>query len=157
MLIIRGSDNMTQNPTLPNFLATSLGFLLGKLSQRLIRQAEAALSGLGLQTKQVGVLTLISDSGPMSQKEIGDRLEIDRTTMVSLVDGLERDELVARKPDSSDRRAFLVTLTAKGKRALGKAHEIVAATEQKFLHRLSDGERKQVLTLLGTLFNGDDR
>jgi DNA-binding MarR family transcriptional regulator len=148
---------MNQNPALPNFLTTSLGFLLGKLSQRLIRQAEDALSGLGLQAKQVGVLTLIGDSGPKSQKEIGDRLEIDRTTMVSLVDGLERDELVARKSDPLDRRAFLVTITAKGKRALGKAHEIVIATEQKFLLRLSDGERKQLLTLLTTLFNGDDR
>jgi len=148
---------MSQNPTLPNFLATSLGFLLGKLSQRLVRQAEDALSGLGLQAKQVGVLTLIADSGPKSQKEIGDRLEIDRTTMVSLVDSLERDELVARKPDPSDRRAFLVTLTAKGKRTLGKAREIVVATEQKFLLRLSDGERRQFLTLLTTLFNGNDR
>jgi DNA-binding MarR family transcriptional regulator len=148
---------MSQNPALPNFLTTSLGFLLGKLSQRLIRQAEDALSGLGLQAKQVGVLTLIADFGPKSQKEIGDRLEIDRTTMVSLVDGLERDELVARKPDPLDRRAFLVTITAKGKRALGKAHEIVIATEQKFLLGLSDGERKQLLTILTILFNGDDR
>jgi DNA-binding MarR family transcriptional regulator len=148
---------MSQDPELPNFLATSLGFLLGKLSQRLVRQAEDALSGLGLQAKQVGVLTLIADSGPKSQKEIGDRLEIDRTTMVSLLDSLERDELVARKPDPFDRRAFLVTLTAKGKRALGKAHEIVIATEQKFLLRLSDGERRQLLILLTTLFNGDDR
>jgi DNA-binding MarR family transcriptional regulator len=148
---------MSRNPALPNFLATSLGFMLGKLSQRLIRQAEDALTGLGLQTKQVGVLTLLADSGPKSQKEIGDRLEIDRTTMVSLVDGLERDELVARKPDPLDRRAFLVTLTAKGKRTLGKAHDIVIATEQKFLLRLSDGERKQLLTFLTTLFSGDDR
>jgi DNA-binding MarR family transcriptional regulator len=64
---------------------------------------------------------------------------------------------LARKPDPFDRRAFLVTLTAKGKRALGKAHEIVIAAEQKFLLRLSDGERKQLVTLLTTLFNGDDR
>jgi len=148
---------MNQKPALPNFLTTSLGFLLGKLSQRLIRQAEDALSGLGLQAKQVGVLTLIADSGPKSQKEIGDRLEIDRTTMVSLVDSLERDELVARKPDPLDRRAFLVTITAKGKRALGKAHEIVIAAEHKFLLRLNGGERKQLVTLLTTLFNGDDR
>jgi DNA-binding MarR family transcriptional regulator len=148
---------MSQTPALPSFLATSLGFLLAKLSQRLVRQAEDDLSGLGLQTKQVGVLTMIADSGPKSQKEIGDRLEIDRTTMVSLVDGLERDELVARKPDPFDRRAFLVTLTPKGKRALGKAHEIVIATEQKFLLKLGDGERKQLLTLLTTLFKGDDR
>ena len=148
---------MKQDAPLPNFLATSFGFLLGKLSQRLVRQAEDALSGLGLQTKQIGVLTLIADSGPKSQKEIGHRLEIDRTTMVSLVDGLERDELVARMPDPSDRRAFMVTLTAKGKRALSKAQEIVGSTEREFLRGLSENERHQFLSQLKALYNREER
>lgn len=151
------SDNKQGNTELPDFLTKSHGFLLGKLSQRLIRQAEEALSSLELQAKQVGVLTLLDEVGPKSQKEIGHRLEIDRTTMVSLVDGLEQNKLVARKPDPSDRRAFLVTLTAKGTKTLHKAQEIIAVTEQKFLSKLSEVERKQFFKLISTLYTGDNK
>ena len=148
------SDNTNTVPVLPNFLTVSHGFLLGKLSQRLTRLAEEALAGLGLQAKQVGVLTLIADGGPKSQKEIGDRLEIDRTTMVSLVDGLEKSQLVTRNADPTDRRVFLVTLTPKGRRTLKNAQKMMLSTETKFLRKLSGTERKQFLNLLVTLYEG---
>lgn len=141
---------------LPTFTLTSVGFLLNKLAQRLVHTAAVGLSDIGIQARHVGVLATVAEYGPASQKTIGESLLIDRTTMVGLVDDLERLEFVTRSPDPTDRRAVLVALTPLGHRTLGRAKEVIAGVEADFFKPLPPPQRDQFMTILATLFRGED-
>lgn len=61
----------------------------------------------------------------MTMGELADALNIDRPNATTLVDGLEADGLVRRRPHPTDRRAKLVEATAKGQRLARTADEIL--------------------------------
>jgi len=61
----------------------------------------------------------------MTMGELAAALGIDRPNATTLVDQLEADGLVRRKPHPTDRRAKLVEATAKGQRLARTANEIL--------------------------------
>ncbi len=143
---------MSDDKVLPPALTGSIGFLLSKLSQRLIQLSGVRLSDLKLQVRHVGVMMLVLERGPMSQRAIGDAIQIDRTTMVGLVDDLERLGFATRTTDPTDRRASLVSLTDRGLEVVHEAHGIVQAVEGEFLKLLPLQQRRQLQDMLFTLF-----
>jgi DNA-binding MarR family transcriptional regulator len=132
----------------PDTLIESVGFVLSKLAQRVIRLAEAKMAAMGIQTKHVGVLATILERGPLSQKAVGEALLIDRTTMVQLADKLESLGLVERRPDPVDRRVSLLHLTADGKTAYRRARSFVREAEAHLLDCLSAEDRRKLHSLL---------
>jgi DNA-binding MarR family transcriptional regulator len=132
----------------PDTLIESVGFILSKLAQRVIRLAEAKMAALGIQTKHVGVLATIVERGPLSQKAVGEALLIDRTTMVQLADKLESLGLVERRPDPVDRRVSLLHLTADGESAYRQARSLVREAEAHLLDCLSAKDRRKLHRLL---------
>jgi DNA-binding MarR family transcriptional regulator len=61
----------------------------------------------------------------MSMGELAESLGIDRPNATTLVDGLEDQGLVRRRPHPTDRRARLVEATRKGKALARRADEIL--------------------------------
>jgi DNA-binding MarR family transcriptional regulator len=115
-----------------------------------------ALAPLGLRVRHFGVLSALAEGGPASQQALGRRLDIDRTTMVATVDQLEQLGLVARKPDSSDRRAYRVELTARGRTTLVRLTGAVAAAERALLVPLASKEQETLRSLLRKVAARDD-
>jgi DNA-binding MarR family transcriptional regulator len=97
------------------------------------------------------VLIAIDDRVPQSQQEIARRLDVDRTSMVALVDELERKGLAERQPVKGDRRKNVVTLTAAGKDTVRKATKASNAAEREFLAKLSEAEAATFRQLLQTV------
>jgi DNA-binding MarR family transcriptional regulator len=83
---------------------------------------------------------------------IGDALEIDRTSMVGLVDDLEQLNFVVRVIDPEDRRAFRVTLTPEGLRVLAAAGGLIKRAESNFLNTLSQRQKDSFVTILKSLY-----
>ena len=83
--------------------------------------------------------------------ELSRRLMVTSGNVTGLTDQLVAEGLVERTPIPADRRAFLVRLTAKGKRAF----DIMAAEHESWVIEmfsgLSDSERERLHTLLGRL------
>ena len=104
--------------------------------------------------RQAGILTLITEIGPMTQKALGTALRIDRTTMVALVDDLEARGLAERRRHPRDRRAFLITVTAPGQRAKTAAIGILDRQQQRFLAPLGQQDRLLLADLLRRLQHG---
>lgn len=73
---------------------------------------------------------------------------IDPSAMVKLIDELEGGGLAARRRRPSDRRAWEVTITAKGRRALARARRLALQVEDEVLDGLNNAERRQLLKLL---------
>jgi DNA-binding MarR family transcriptional regulator len=143
---------------LPASLQRRLGAVLGWAAQSAQAVADRALEPLGLTVKHFGVLTFIRheaesgrEGGSLSQQAIGERLRIDRTTMVSLIDDLERAGYVKRERNTDDRRAYVITLTAAGRRAQARAEEAVDAHALQFFGQLSEVERQELHRLLTRL------
>jgi len=133
-------------------LTSCVSFLLAKLSQRIVRVIDESLVKLKVNIKHVAVMAEIRYLGPANQKVIGDTLEIDRTTMVGLVDDLEQLNFVVRVIDPEDRRAFRVTLTPEGLRALAAAGELIKREESDFLNTLPQGQKDSFLSILKSLY-----
>lgn len=117
-----------------------LGYLLKHAQLRLGELSSQALEPYGITGRQLAVLIAIDDQVPQSQQEIARRLDVDRTTMVALVDELERKGLAQRQPAVEDRRKNVVVLTTAGKDTLGKALRASDAAERRFLATLSRAE-----------------
>ena len=132
-------------------IADQLGFLLGRahLAHRVI--AEQALAHLGLSGKGFGALILLVQEGPLSQQSLGAKQGIDRTTMVAVVDELERAGYVERRRDPSDRRAYSLHATAKGRRVLGRAGDATKRAEAEFLAPLPPADRRRLKQMLRAL------
>jgi DNA-binding MarR family transcriptional regulator len=128
-----------EDPPLPAVRAR-LGYLLKHAQQRLAEFTAPALAPFGITGRELAVLMSIDDLTPLSQQDVADRLGVDRTTMVTLIDGLEDKDLVVRRPDAEDRRRNVVVLTGAGQATMAEAAEAAEAAEQQFLAQLSAAE-----------------
>ena len=136
---------------MPDALAERLGPLLGRAHDAHRRLSLQALAPLGLGVKAVGAMTVLEAEGPLSQRRLAERQGIDRTTMVAVVDELERLGAVERRRDPDDRRAHALLLTAQGRRLLARARTAVAGAEEAFLSPLPAAERQRLREALRTL------
>ncbi len=69
-------------------------------------------------------------------------------SMGVIVDELEELGYVVRRPDPADRRAKLVTLTARGRRAVAAGEETVSGLEEELVQVLGERGARQLRGLL---------
>jgi len=103
----------------------------------------AALLPLGVEVRDFGVLTLLA-RGPLSQRQLIDVLGVDKSTMVRVVDDLERQGLVERRRDPHDRRAYAVGLTEAGRQRLDAAQAAARDLGAQLFGWLSDRDRRRL-------------
>jgi DNA-binding MarR family transcriptional regulator len=115
-----------------------LGYLLKHAQLSYSGLAASALAPFGIDGRELAVLAFLSRSDVMSQQEVARRLGIDRTTMVALIDGLERKNLVERHPDPDDRRRNIAALTAGGRETVAAATRAADEAERRFLEPLGE-------------------
>lgn len=91
----------------------SIGFIVkstakafeSAFDQQLRRKANITVA----QSRVIGTLALVKDG--MTQKEIANRIGIEAPTIVPVIDKLEEQGIVIRRPDHNDRRNNLIFLT----------------------------------------------
>jgi DNA-binding MarR family transcriptional regulator len=133
---------------LPDPLGAQIGGQL-YLAHRYARAASnRALQAHGIELRHLGVLGRLAEAGPLSQRALVDRLQVDKSSMVYMIDELERQGLAVRHKDERDRRSYAVHITPAGRERLAAAEETAAATMTGLLAPLSTGERQQLHELL---------
>lgn len=93
---------------------------------------------------------------PRTPAELADLSHVTRATMTGLVDTLERDGLVTREPDPTDRRMMSVALTEKGRTLLETVLPWYFQRMAALVQPLDETERKTLVTLLGKIFRQAD-
>nr|WP_225954432.1 MarR family transcriptional regulator [Kibdelosporangium phytohabitans] len=96
----------------------------------------AALRPYGINGRELAVMLVLATGEPASQQQAAQRLGVDRTTMVALLDALETKELVSRHPHEEDRRRNVVELTEAGRETLRLATAASDEAERKLLEPL---------------------
>jgi DNA-binding MarR family transcriptional regulator len=113
------------------------------------------LEPFSITARELGVLLLLAEREPESQQQAAQRLGVDRTSMVGILDALEAKGLVARRPDAADRRRNVVELTPGGRATLEKATRASDAAEGELLAGLGGADAARLRALLDRLANGD--
>jgi DNA-binding MarR family transcriptional regulator len=135
----------------PEPLASALGFLLSWNGRRMAHAFEKALEPLDLRPPLFGVMRLIDADPGLTQQELGDRSLIDASSMVAVIDELERLGLAERRPHPTDRRKHAVHLTAQGAQTLRRAQGVANEVVDDVLAPLDESERDALRQLLRKL------
>jgi DNA-binding MarR family transcriptional regulator len=123
---------------------------------RLVRQRfEEVLTPLGLRQRDLVALSYLREHGPSAQQQLADRLRMDASSMVCLLNALEDRELVVRHRDRTDRRRAIVELSPRGQQALREVDKAVEVVEDEVLTRLEARERGALRQLLAKLEVGE--
>ena len=133
-------------------VAEFAGQLLFRLWRASHTRTAAALQSVGLTPPLFAVLNYVRTNKGAIQQQIGSAMGIDASTMVSLIDQLERAGLAKRRLHPQDRRAREVLITPKGRQALERARELAEEVEGVVLQGLSPAERRRLVTLLRKAF-----
>lgn len=120
----------------------------------LANQVAAGLFSPPLHVRQVAVLALLADHGPVSQHRLAQLTQVNRTIVVKLVDGLERHELVRRERQEGDRRSNALVLTDKGHEVLRTAWPSLEEGERIMTAALTDRQHARLVALLQRLLAG---
>jgi DNA-binding MarR family transcriptional regulator len=131
----------------PAQLAEETGYLLRRAYVQAGKWAQAVLPP-GVPSSHYEVLQALADLGPRSQHELGELLCVNRTIMVKLIDSLERDGLVQRHRNPSDRRSYALKLTPRGRSRLTGLTPAADRAEASFTAPLNRAEHDRLRGLL---------
>jgi MarR family transcriptional regulator, transcriptional regulator for hemolysin len=126
-------------------LSNSLGSLIFLASKSMERAAEHEMKKeLGLTPSQWKIILSLSLFDGISQKELADKIYVDGSTLVPIIDKMEEGGLVERKPDPKDRRNNRLFLTKKAGSAVDSIIEIIMQLRKKLYKGMSQGEEEVI-------------
>lgn len=140
--------------SLPPVISQSLGRLLKHISQLNYEILNKHLQSLHLTVKGIAVLSILQNCTTCSQMQLATDLCIDRTTMVAIIDELERQHFVERTRHPSDRRQYIILLTPAGREIYQQALQRIQRAEEEFLAPLTEDQRQQLKLSLQLLLQG---
>jgi DNA-binding MarR family transcriptional regulator len=114
------------------------------------RRWTRALVGDALSYSRMRLLCELHDVGPRRMADLASALDVTPRNVTTLVDGLERDGVVRRRPHPTDRRATVIELTDSADGAVGRSMEHQAAIGHLF-ETLAPADRATLIRLLGDL------
>ncbi|GAA1799230.1 MarR family winged helix-turn-helix transcriptional regulator [Actinomadura chokoriensis] len=125
---------------------------------RLVRRTAARLLPGQPRLPHLLVLWCVARSGPLSQREVAERLRMDPGDLVGIVDALERAGHVERRRDPGDRRRYALDATEDGRLFLGESLDARVRLNEVLFEPLSPDERRLFREmLLRVLAHHDDR
>ena len=136
---------------LPPSMRDRVPYLLYRAAATSTTMADAGLKQVRLTARQMGILTLIIEREPMTQRQLGETIGVDRTTMVALLDDLEAKGFAKRRRNPADRRAFLISPTERGITAQQRGLQVLDEIADAFLKPLTEPQRHQLAELLRLL------
>lgn len=112
-------------------------------------------SSYNLNKNQNKAMLIIGAVGEIMPTTLGKCLDLQKGSLTSMIDALERDELVCRRGDPGDRRKVLVSLTEKGKIYIDWFKEELEKNASGILNRLAEEDiaayQESLKTMLVTL------
>ncbi|GLZ86862.1 MarR family transcriptional regulator [Metapseudomonas resinovorans] len=129
-------------------LEESIGFLLTDASRLMRRSFEQRITGSSLTLAQARALAHVARNEGCRQVELADQLEVKPITLARLLDQLEQAELVERRPDPDDRRAYRLYLRPQADQALDDIRTAGGAMLAVALQGFSEAEEDALASAL---------
>jgi DNA-binding MarR family transcriptional regulator len=129
----------------------SLAEVFRGVARQLRQQTQRTLEPWDVTPGQARALGVLTRYGPMRLGALSEYLRIAPRSATEVVDALEEDRLVERRPDPDDRRATLVALTDRGEGVAAGIKAARAAEAEEFFARLDEADRASLARILRTL------
>ena len=125
------------------------GHLIRRLHQQstqvFVQRTQAA--GFDLTPVQYAAIEAIYDNPGIDQARVAEMIGYDRATIGGVIERLEKKDWINREVSEQDRRARVLSLTAKGKKIRSALEPIVQDLQKDILQPLSDEDRACFINL----------
>ena len=125
------------------------GHLIRRLHQQstqvFVQRTQAA--GFDLTPVQYAAIEAIYDNPGIDQARVAEMIGYDRATIGGVIERLEKKDWINREVSEQDRRARVLSLTAKGKKIRSALEPIVKDLQKDILQPLSDEDRACFINL----------
>ena len=135
------------------FLPTLLGYNLRRAHQASWRTYVRFIGKDKIRPGLFSLMCLVRSNPSISQIELGTHLGVDKTSIVALLDRLERDGLIQRKRSTRDRRRQGICLTKAGAQEFDALLAKVRQLERHMASRFSAQELKNFLGYLRRMYS----
>ena len=133
----------------------SIGAQMAIALQLMKRKNHQAIvnSGYKITMEQLVVLEILLIKGDMNMTELSKTVWKQNANITRIVDKLEKRQLVVRKSVEGDRRAYLVSITYKGKQLFKNVIPIVVKVYKDFTSDISKEEEVITLRVLNKIIS----
>jgi DNA-binding MarR family transcriptional regulator len=132
-------------------MSDPIGFLLSDASRLLRRRFDQHARAVGVTRPQWQVLFALSRLEGINQGGLADHLEVEAITLCRMLDRLQEAELVERRADPADRRAWRLYLTDRARPLLEKMREVGNRVVDEALAGVEEAERDSLADTLGRI------
>lgn len=129
-------------------LEACVAFITNQTAKKLKDSFSDHLSSLGITRVQWVALYYMSKYEGISQKELGQKMNIQGSSVARLIDRMERDGYVQRQRSRTDRRIIQLLLTPKGKEFNQKLIPEGEKMSRIFSNHISEEEMEIFLNVL---------
>ncbi len=148
-----GGADVPRQPTLGPGPDSELTWLLHRAAQRMRSATGEAAAEHGLTLRHQIILSALHLAPGMTQVELGKAVGMDKTTLTSELDRLERQDLVKRSVDPRDRRARTLGNTEEGERLRRLVSAGTAKAERAALAAFPDSDVVRLRRMLYDLID----
>lgn len=132
-------------------LEQCVNYLLSAAQNTVFKHLGSRLAPFGLTPSQYGVLNCLWSKEAETPKQLGERLRIEASSISSILDRMQANELIERNIDPNDRRAIRIDVTDKGMALQEEITKIVDEVNQDFLSFLEPEQKDFFISTLLTI------
>lgn len=129
----------------------SAGYWLTLAYQAYTRAFQQALAPHGITFRQAQVLGWLAKDGPLSQRDLAERMLIEPPNLVGVIDRMEQAKLIQRKACPEDRRKKLVHPLPAADKLWEQIAECGRAVREQAVEGMNQKQRDQLRRLLDQL------
>ncbi len=136
-----------------------VGFLLSRATwamnnavNRMVRENGHA----DISVAYFAVLQALWESDGLSITDLGEKAQLEKSTMTSLIDRMESAGLVRREDHPTDRRAYQICLTPRGKEMEKKLDEVVARAYRHLTRGIAEEDLQKAIKVCKRLIQNAD-
>lgn len=134
------------------YLETLVGYNARRAALVIIGEFMQRMAVYDLRTVDFSVLSLITHNPGITSKQLCNTLGIQAPNLVSMINALEKRDLIKRLPHPNDGRAMGLHLTEVGAQMMRLAEKTAAKLERESTAKLSAEERKTLMALLKKIY-----
>lgn len=119
----------------------TIGTMVGQVSRLFRRSFDERARQIGVTRPQWQVLVIVSRNPGMNQGGVAEILEVEPITVGRMIDRMQDAQLIERRADPADRRAWRLHLTAKGQSLMEQLRPLGVETLESALEGIGPDER----------------
>jgi len=132
----------------PYDFENSVGFWLAKAHHAYTHALQVALAPHGITFRQAQVIGWLAVEGPLSQRELADRMLIEPPNLVGVLDRMESAQLVERRVAATDARKKEVRLLPGAEAMWDRIVDCASAVREQAAAGLSPRDRERLKEML---------